>query len=218
MDDLKSKVSKALKTAALNESAKHYLLQNPVLFNLLLKGAKRYIGGETLEETIVTAKKLNADKFPTSIEFMGESVGSITEAKEVTDEFLKIIDVIKGEKIDSIVSLDLSHIGLALDTKLAFDNLKQLADAAVGSNIEIVISAEGIERTDSIIDSFCKISPDYPNVGITLQAYLHRTTQDLDRILRVTQGKIRMVKGAFATPEAYALSRGEKLDEQYIKL
>jgi hypothetical protein len=42
MDELKIKASKALKTAALNESDKHYLLQNPVLFNLLLKGEKRY--------------------------------------------------------------------------------------------------------------------------------------------------------------------------------
>jgi proline dehydrogenase len=218
MDDLKIKASKALKTAALNESAKHYLLQNKILFDLLLKGAKRYIGGETLEETIVTVKKLNANKFPTSIEFMGESVGSISEAKEVTEEFLKIIDAIKREKLDSIVSLDLSHIGLALDTKLAFDNLKLLADAAIDSNIEIVISAEGIERTNKIIDTFCEISPNYPNIGITLQAYLHRTPTDLERILKSTQGKIRMVKGAFAVPEEYALSRGEKLDEKYIQL
>ncbi len=97
MNNLKTKVSEALKNAALNESAKHYLLQNSVLFNLLLKGAKRYIGGENLEDTILTVKKSNANNFPTSIEFMGESVSSVNEANEVTQEFLKIIDAIKKE-------------------------------------------------------------------------------------------------------------------------
>ena len=218
MDNLKIKVSEALKTAALNESAKHYLLQNPTLFELLLKGAKRYIGGENLDDTITTVKKSNANNFPTSIEFMGESVSSINEANEVTQEFLKIIDTIKKEKLTSIVALDLSHIGLAIDKQLAFENLKSLAEATKDTAIEVSISAEGIDRTDDILETFCKISPDYPNIGITIQAYLHRTPKDLDHILQATQGTIKMVKGAFAAPEEYALKRGEKLDLQYISL
>jgi proline dehydrogenase len=218
MDNLKSKVNIALKTAALNESAKHYLLQNPILFDLLLKGAKRYIGGENLAETIESVKKLNANKFPTSIEFMGESVTSINEANEATQEFLKIIDAIKKEKLDSIVALDSSHIGLTIDKQLAFENLKSLAEATKNTEIEVSISAEGVDRTDKILETFCKISPEYPNIGITIQAYLHRTPKDLDHILQTTQGTIKMVKGAFATPEGHALSRGEKLDQQYISL
>ena len=216
--DLKIKVSEALKTAALNETAKHYLLQNPTLFKLLLKGAKRYIGGENLEDTILTVKKSTANNFSTSIEFMGESVSSINEANEVTQEFLKIIDTIKKEKLNSIVALDLSHIGLAIDKQLAFENLKSLAEATKDTPIEVSISAEGIDRTDSILETFSKISPDYPNVGITIQAYLHRTPKDLEHILQATQGKIKMVKGAFAAPEEHALKRGEQLDQQYISL
>jgi proline dehydrogenase len=218
MDNLKIKVSEALKTAALNESAKHYLLQDPVLFNLLLKGAKRYIGGENLEDTILTIKRSNADGIPTSVEFMGESVVSVNEAKEVTDEFLKIIDRIKKEQLNAIVSLDLSHIGLAIDRQLALENLKALAVATKDSAVEIMISAEGIERTDGIIETFCELSPHYPNIGITLQAYLHRTPKDLEHILKETQGKIRLVKGAFAVPEDRAWSRGEQLDERFIEL
>ena len=218
MDNLKMKVSEALKSAALNESAKHYLLQNPTLFELLLKGAKRYIGGENLEDTILTVKKSTANNFSTSIEFMGESVSSINEANEVTQEFLKIIDTIKKEKLDSIVALDLSHIGLAIDKQLAFENLKSLAEATKDTAIEVSISAEGIDRTDNILETFYKISPDYPNIGITIQAYLHRTPKDLEHILQATQGTVKMVKGAFAAPEEFALKRGEKLDQQYISL
>ena len=63
--------AEALRKAALNEDSKAYILTNPVLFQLFKKAADRYIGGETLEETIVKVKALNNLK--TSIEFMGES-------------------------------------------------------------------------------------------------------------------------------------------------
>ena len=218
MESLKIKAGEALKRAALNESAKNYLLQNPVLFNLLLKGARRYIGGENLEETILTAKKVNAKGFPVSIEFMGENVSSVQEANEATQEFLNITDSIKKENLRSIVSLDLSHIGLAIDKDLALNNLERLAQATQNSNTELIISAEGVDKTDRVLDTFMKISPFYPAVGITIQAYLHRTPDDLQKLLKVTQGKIRMVKGAFAASEKYALPRGEKLDIQFVSL
>ena len=59
----------ALRKAALDENAKAYILQNPILFGLLKKAADRYIGGETLEETIIKVKAQNGIKC--SIEFMG---------------------------------------------------------------------------------------------------------------------------------------------------
>jgi len=206
-----------LKIAALNEGAKDYILNNPELFKLLLKAAKRYIGGEKIEEAIATAKRINEKGLPASLEFMGESTRSVEESESVTQHFLNLINKVKEENIDSIISLDLSHIGLAIDKDLAYSNLVSLAESAHRNDIEVVISAEGVERTDDIINTFCKISPDFSNVGITLQAYLNRTPKDLERILNETQGKIRIVKGAFAVPPGHAVERGEHLDDLYIK-
>jgi proline dehydrogenase len=218
MTDLQKKASEALKTAALNESAKDYLLNNPQLFALLLKAVKRYIGGENMEQAISRAKEINHENLPTSLEFMGESVYNTREAREVTEEFLTLVNRVKTEHINSIVSLDLSHIGLAIDKGLAFENITSLAKATRPNDIELVISAEGVERTDDIIDIFCRLSPDFANIGLTLQAYLYRTPKDLERILKETQGKIRMVKGAFATPEGHSIPRGKTLDRTYLQL
>ncbi|WP_292008995.1 proline dehydrogenase family protein [Chryseobacterium sp.] len=215
--ELKEKAGSLLKVAALNEGAKEYLLNNPDLFKLLLKAAKRYIGGENRDEAIATAKRINRKGIPVSLEFMGESTRSVEESESVTKHFLDLIGKVKEERVNSIISLDLSHIGLAIDKDMAYNNLLSLAQSAKEKNIEIVISAEGIERTDDIINTFCKISPDYSNVGITLQAYLNRTPEDLERILNETQGKIRIVKGAFAVPPGHAVDRGGYLDDLYIK-
>jgi proline dehydrogenase len=57
--DLLKIASDALKKAALNEDAKNFILQNDKLFKTLKKAANRYIGGETIEETVLTIKRLN---------------------------------------------------------------------------------------------------------------------------------------------------------------
>ncbi len=89
--EIKQQVSEALRKAALNEEAKTYLLNNPLIFNLLLKAARRYIGGETLEQALTTRKALQTQKFMTSLEFMGESVTTKAQAKECYKIKLKLI-------------------------------------------------------------------------------------------------------------------------------
>lgn len=219
MTSIQKQASEALKNLALDENAKSYLLNNPILFNLVLKAAKRYIGGENLTECVKKVKEINQKGIRTTIDYMGESIRDKNEATEVTNEFLELAKQIKKENLNSTISLDLSHIGLSINAQLAYDNLELIAKSTQGMNTEIIISAEGTDRTDSILyDIFHAISPKYSHIGITLQAYLLRTPKDLEAILKNTQGKVRIVKGAFATERGLSIERGKELNNQYIKL
>jgi proline dehydrogenase len=215
LEDLFKLGSAALKKAALNEEAKAYLLANPVLFALFKKAARRYIAGDTLHEVAPIAASLNQQNFRCSLEFMGESTRSEQEAKEATGEFLCICQAISERKLNATVSLDLSHIGLALSNDLCYANLSALCQAAAAANTEVIISAEGTERTDAVLAMYQKISKTHSNVGVTVQAYLHRTPDDLKQLLTLP-GRIRMVKGAFETPPGLSLPRGKQLDEVYL--
>jgi proline dehydrogenase len=172
---IRQQASEALRKAALSEEAKAYLLSNPVLFNLLLKAARRYIGGENLEQALATRKALLAQDFLTSLEFMGENVTTAEEANEATQEFLKLIQALKAENRADRVTLDLSHLGLVLDHKLGMENFRTLAKASENTSVELFISAEGLDRTDQVLDAYFQFSREFPHVNITLQAYLHRT-------------------------------------------
>lgn len=216
--DMRNQVSESLRKAALNEEAKNYLLHNPVLFNVLLKAARRYIGGQTLQEALETRKSVEAQGFMTSLEFMGENVTTTAEAKEATQEFLRIIEAVKAHGKPSRVSLDLSHLGFFLDYERGVDNFRLLAEASKDSQIDLIISAEGMDRTQDILDAYLMFSEDYPHVGITLQAYLHRTKNDLVSVLENSRGKVRIVKGAFDGPKELFLSRGPALDDRYVDL
>ena len=216
MDEaLLKQISTGLRKAALNQETKAYILSNPVLFNTLKKAADRYIGGDTLTETIDKVKTQNKNGFKCSIEFMGESTRTEHDAIEARNEFLKICDAIKYQGLNATVSLDLSHIGLATSKDLCFNNLDLICREAAKGNIEVIISAEDTERSDAVLKTYIEISKIHQHVGITLQAYLFRTKDDFDDVVKLN-GRIRMVKGAFETPSGLSLSRGEELDNLYL--
>lgn len=215
---IRYQASQALKKAALNEEAKAYLLGNAKLFNLMLKAARRYIGGETLEEALETRNEIRAKGLATSLEFMGESVNTIAEANEATQEFSRIITALKADNQPDRVSLDLSHLGLFLDYELGIDNFRLLAKASENSSIELFISAEGVDRTEEILKAYFMLSKEFSHIHLTLQAYLHRTERDLEQVLKTSKGKIRLVKGAYEGPKEQLLQRSPELNDRFLKM
>ena len=208
--------SESFKKIALNEDAKSYVLSNPLLFNILKKAANRYLGGETLSEAVDAIRLLNEEGFTVTTDYMGESIRDAQKANEATQEFMAFAQAILQYGLNSSISLDLSHIGMLVSKDLALENLQKICTEAQKSNQEVIISMEGVERTDLILDIYQEALNNCPNLGITIQAYLYRTKEDFQRLIELP-GSIRLVKGAFEVPTALAMPRGEKLDDTYLQ-
>ncbi|UII32315.1 proline dehydrogenase family protein [Fulvivirga ulvae] len=207
--------AKALKKAALNEQAKEYLLNNATLFHALKKAADRYIGGETMEETIAKVVLENEKGYKCSMEFMGENTITEKEANAATEEFIEMARQIESQNLYSTISLDLSHIGLAVSKDLALANITRILEAAAPNHTEVIISAEGVNRTDAVLETYMAAAKNCKQVSITMQAYLHRSKDDFQELIKLPN-RIRLVKGAFDTPAHLSLSRGRELDETYL--
>lgn len=216
MNELLNITAVALKKAALNEKAKDLILHNEVLYKLLKKAADRYIGGETLEETLEKAISHNNLGYRVGIEFMGENTGTVSKAKSATMEFIRAAECINSQNLNAAISLDLSHIGLSLSNDFCMENLQAICDISSKQNIEVTISAEDTDKTDSVLNMYLEASKIYSDLSITVQAYLHRTKDDLKAIMS-TAGRIRLVKGAFDTPQGSSLPRGNELNERYLE-
>jgi proline dehydrogenase len=215
MEDLIKLGAEALRKAALNTGAKEYLINHPELFHLIKKAADRYIGGEYLDETIGKAIATHRKGLPCSIEFMGENVKTMEEAELATDEFVAISRQLITHQLSSTISLDLSHIGLALSEERCRLNLDKICRAAATAGVEVMISAEGPEMTDAVLHMYKSAVIDHPHLGITLQAYLYRTKNDFSELLDLP-GRIRIVKGAFAASQEIAMPRGSALNDAYL--
>lgn len=209
--------AKALKLIARNEQIKTYIQQSPELYPLLLQAAKRYITGETREEGIAKAKELVLEGYSVSLEYIGENTRSEEDCIRAKDEFANVIQDVASHAIEATISLDLSHIGLSVDSDLTFHNLKQLAELARQYNLSIMISMEESAKTDQILHLYKKMAEQYPNVGITIQAHLIRSISDIHELLHYP-GKIRIVKGAYQEPSEIAVPRSKALNDCYLQL
>ncbi|WP_405594338.1 proline dehydrogenase family protein [Streptomyces sp. NBC_01410] len=200
---LASEAGQALRRLALDEELKWRVPKDPVLGPLARKVARRFVAGESLTDALDRAQRILADGHRVNIEYMGESCLDRQRATTETDVFL---DAARLLPPGCSISLDLSHIGLAVDEELALANACRIAQATAETGREMVISAEGSDRTDAVLALHRTLCERFDHVGITIQARLHRTAEDLQEVLALP-GRIRLVKGAFLEPETIAYSR-----------
>lgn len=205
----------ALRKIARDEKLKERVENDPLLSGIFKRAAERYIGGSNLPECLHTIRQVNAQGHAASADYMGESTRDEGKAAIETAHFLQLIDAIHAHDLNCTISLDLSHIGLALDPALGIANAAKIAVAARGIGREIMISMEGSERTDAILAAHAELCRQFDHVGITLQARRQRTGADLQSALQ-RPGKIRLVKGAYDEPESLAWPRvSEGLNTAY---
>ena len=196
----------ALRKIARNEGLKAQIENDPVLFGIFKRAADRYIGGSTQAQCIQTIQNVNALGHAATADYMGESTRNEAKAAAETEKFLELVAAIQAHGLNCTISLDLSHIGLAVDPALGIANTAKIAMAARAIGREVIISMEGSERTDAILAAHAELCQQFDNVGITLQARLLRTAADMQSVLQ-RPGKIRLVKGAYDEPESLAHPR-----------
>jgi proline dehydrogenase len=200
------RAANALRRIARDEALKAKAQNDPVLAPLLQRAALRYIGGTDLAQCIQTVKRINAQGHAATADYMGESTRDEAHAAAETEHFLALVRAIDHEHLNCTVSLDLSHIGLAIDSDLGVANATRICKAAREIGREVMISMEGSERTDAIFKAHEKLCHRFDHVGITVQARMRRTGQDLPLLLQ-RPGRIRLVKGAYDEPEDVAHAR-----------
>jgi proline dehydrogenase len=76
---------------------------------------------------------------------------------------------------------------------------------------------EGSAYTDATLRLYSKVRAKHHQTGVALQAYLHRTSGDLGRILQ-DGGAVRLVKGAYAEPPDKAFQAKRDVEANYLAL
>jgi proline dehydrogenase len=79
------------------------------------------------------------------------------------------------------------------------------------------IDMESSKYVDATLDIFRSLRADGANVGVCLQAYLHRTGSDLDSLLPLDPS-IRIVKGAYQEPADVAMARKGDVDRSFVRI
>jgi proline dehydrogenase len=183
--------------------------------------SRRFVAGMTVDEAIAATVQLNAEGIDVSMDSLGESVFDVAQAEHSAAIYHQLLDAIAARSLRANVSVKLSQMGieipstgLALAERIVGDIVAHAA--SIGSFVRI--DMEGSAWTEITVALTERLHQQFPGaVGTVLQAYLHRTEQDVHRLL--SQGiRIRLCKGAYKEPPTIAFPAKADVDANYVKL
>lgn len=177
----------------------------------------RFVAGDLLADAVTVASDLNQKGLKVSMDHLGEHVRTPQEAAEATESYLECIQQIGVTGVDANISVKLTQLGMGFDDALAEANLHRISEAALGVGATVTLDMEESEYTEATITHYERAQSSHGNLGIAIQAYLHRTPDDIDRITPLG-GHIRLCKGAYREPGSIAHRSVHDVNEAYDRM
>lgn len=163
------------------------------------------------------AQTLRAQGLDAVFTRLGENVSDRTEAQQVADHYLDALARIQTLGIACEPSIKLTQLGLDIDRSMALAHARAIAARAHAAASYLWIDMEQSSYVDVTLEIAEALRREFPGVGVCLQAYLHRTRTDLERMHVIGAG-VRLVKGAYREPAAIAFAAKREVDEHYFAL
>lgn len=177
--------------------------------------AKRFVAAETFRETVPKIKAINKKGIKVTLDLLGENVTSQSTADETVDTYIGLLNKIKEAGLSSTISVKLTMMGLDIDAEYCKKNLFLLLEETRRLNSFVRIDMEGSDYTQETIDIFKEAHQKYaPHVGIVIQAYLHRTKEDIEELAEM-DADVRLCKGAYKEPGLIALQNMNDIREAF---
>lgn len=210
------------------------LIKGDVMINSMIAGvlpympkklvwmfSKQYIAGESIEEAIVNAKKLNAEGIMTTLDVLGEFITTLDEAEANKNEYLQVIEAAEAAGVEGNYSLKPTFFGLLIDKEVAFAHIRDVVAKAASYDNFVRIDMEDTPCTDMELDMYRKIQEEFPdNVGLVVQAYLKRTHQDIDDLKEINSNgskvNLRVCKGIYVEPEEVAYQQYNEINSHFL--
>lgn len=177
----------------------------------------RFMPGEGIADAMAAVRRLKSEGTPVIMTYLGENVTTDATADETVAEYERLFAALKHEGADAHVSIKLTQFGWDVDRKGALDRVRRLVGVAAAHNTVLAIDIESSPYVESTVNAYEQLARESSNVALCLQAYLHRTPADVDRLLAV-RPYIRLVKGAYRETATAALQKRADIDARYRAL
>jgi len=184
--------------------------------------SRSYIAGEAIEDAMRVSKELNSQKIKVTLDVLGEFIKNLDEAEQNKKEYLNLIDFTINNGIDGNFSLKPSSFGLLIDREICYNHIREIVAKAASINSFIRIDMEDSTCTDMEIELYRRLKVEFPkNVGLVLQAYLHRTYSDIEKMLDIHTPELplnfRLCKGIYIEPASIAYKKYEEINAHYLE-
>jgi len=187
--------------------------------NSLTKGlVSRFVAGETLDSALAAAHDLDSRSITTTLDLLGENVGSAEEARTAVETYTTILRSMRHAGLEPNISVKLTMLGLDFGRDVAIQNMVAILNVAREVSGFVRIDMEGSAYTEVTMRVFDELHATHSaEVGIVIQAYLRRAESDIRHAIE-RGARVRLVKGAYAEPEEVAFQNRFEIDENFARL
>ncbi len=176
--------------------------------------ARRFVAGEQPQDAIRAGERLLARGIKATFDKLGEDVNDKAAAQRATEASRELLRLIPPA-LERNISIKMSSMGQRISRELCLENVSSILDCARSVGGFVRLDMEGSDLTRDTIEVFQRLRKDYDNVGIVLQAYLHRTPDDVAEAVR-RGDRVRLCKGAYREPPEVALQDMAAIRRQYL--
>jgi len=206
----------ATRAVILAAAQNNWLKERASRYAFVRKSVSRFMPGETLDDAVAAAHQLHDRGLGTVFTHLGENIADASEAEAVVEHYVQVLQRIRTERLSTEISVKPTQLGLDLSEALCERNLRRLVSAESPGRT-LWIDMESGRYVDATLRLYRNVLADHANCGICLQAYLHRTPQDLSALLPL-RPSIRLVKGAYREAAGVAVQRKSEVDVRYLDL
>jgi proline dehydrogenase len=180
----------------------------------------RFIAGMTPDDALRVAEEVNRQGIAVTLDSLGESVTSESEAHRAADVYHNLLDSIAARGIQANISVKLTQMGLEQSADLAESIAGNLVEHAQATKNFVRVDMEDSRLTEVTLGIVLRIHarPAMRGaVGVVIQSYLYRSEADVEQLL--AEGiRIRLCKGAYKEPSDVAFPRKADVDTNFLKL
>ena len=198
-------------------STNAWLRDHAVKTAFVRRSVAAFMPGERLEDALAAARTQEQRGIGTIFTHLGENVSHAGDARAVAAHYVTVMDQVHTAGVNAQVAVKPTHLGLDIDATLAREHLQQLLRHADATGNFLWLDMESSPYVDRTLDLFRELRRQSPRVGVALQAYLHRTADDVERLLPLGAA-IRLVKGAYLESPAVAFPNKHDVDETFFRL
>jgi proline dehydrogenase len=177
--------------------------------------ARRFVAGETPEAAIAVGRRLQSRGIKATFDLLGEDVSDRDAARRCAEANEALLQMIP-DGVERNVSIKLTSLGLDISRDFCLELVAELLEVARKVGGFVRIDMEGSKHTQLTLDAFRELRRRYDNVGIVLQAYLHRTEQDVKDCI-AHGDRVRICKGAYKEPASIAWTKMDEIRANYRK-
>ena len=181
------------------------------------RATRKFMPGEHATDALEAGAAIAASGRGLLFTQLGEAITSADGAIAVRDHYIWFFDQIRAANLPAHVSVKPTQLGLDLSITECERHLHTLAAKAEETGSALWLDMEDSTYVDRTLDLYVALKKNHRSTGVALQAYLHRTPNDLSRLLPL-KPVIRLVKGAYDEPREIAFGKKTETDRAYFEL